>query len=760
MYGRKTGSSPALGILLLLAASPAWAADTDGGDRLGAKVSASKRMQDIQQVPLSIDVTTQPALQAQSLSDTTDLKLLVPGLGFRHGGTPEDSSFIIRGIETNVTDAYAFEQSVGVAIDGVPLARSVGTLSDLVDIQRVETLKGPQTTLFGKSASAGLINIVTNLPELGKDEETFRGAYGSLNTRQYSGTVNLAVSDASAMRVSAWKFKRDGTIHEVNAGEDMGNKNSDGARFKYRLKPTENLDLNFTGEWVAHDENGTGYSIRSFNPSFFTAGNNGQAIETWELANGTVPSATNRSARGLNTPYYDIGRTYGYTAQADYVVGDGTLTAIAAYRDVKNRASFDPFPSDYALYSQQYKNLYRAAYRQTSEEIRYASPVSDRLHYVVGLYDFHLNLRQYQGGGANAAGANSPVVFDADFNEAVTNDSYAAFGDATFDITPQWHLMAGLRHTTDKLAASMTRSSSGLFADVPGDPLGVGAFSTSTGTSHDDWSGRIGMQYGLASDAMTYATASRGYKAPGIGYQMLGTTAASLAASNNGVVRPEIVRAYEVGLKSEWLNRRVMFNLAVFDEYVDDFQVTTGTGEANANQMRTSGVDLTASWLVVPFLNVVADIAYDNARYTDFKNAGCYTGQTAALGCSNNAQDLSGHRLADTPQQTYDLTVRYLRPVASRLGGFLQANAQYRGAVNYSSAGDPLFIQSAYTLVNVSAGLDSADGHWGVSVYANNLFDEHYVDSIQNAGSGNSVLFNDIGYQSLRNIGIALTARF
>jgi iron complex outermembrane receptor protein len=228
-----------LGLLLALG-GPAQSAEqpqsaaaapvTDTGGALDEiVVTATKRAESLQVVPITVDVVSQSALQSANYTDTADLHRLVPNLQFLHTSTPGNDAFGIRGVST-LASGYGLEQSVGIAFDGVPLARPVGSVADLVDIQRVETVEGPQGMLFGKNASAGLINIISNSPELGKTDTVARASFGSLNERQYSATTNVAVTDDSALRLTAWKFSHDGPIHEVNTGQDMGDQNSDGGR--------------------------------------------------------------------------------------------------------------------------------------------------------------------------------------------------------------------------------------------------------------------------------------------------------------------------------------------------------------------------------------------------------------------------------------------------------------------------------------------------------------------------------------------------
>ncbi|MDP9084890.1 MAG: TonB-dependent receptor [Pseudomonadota bacterium] len=729
-------------------------------------VTATKRAENVQVVPLSVAVVSQAALQAQNLSDTTDLQRMVSGLQFQPSGSPANSAFGVRGVTTLVA-SQGVEQSAGVAIDGVPLGRVLGSVADLVDIHAVEILKGPQGMLFGKNASAGLINMVTNSPQFGKNEQTFRAAYGSLNLRQYSGTVNFGIGDDSAMRVTAWKFKHDGTILNVDSGQKLNDKNSEGARLKYSWKPADGLDLNFTGQWTAHRENGAGWSIRSFIPDRINAFDGGQLIENYELAHGTVPSDTNRIERS-KLPLYDNGHANAYTGQADYTVGAGTITAIVSYRQVDNDNAFDSYATDnpYILLSPNHDTIY---YNQLSEELRYVSPIQDRLHYVVGLFNFRLKERDNQDLGFNL-GVNSPLFIDNKVELDLDNKNYAAFGEATFDITRDLHFIAGLRRSTDKVAGAMNRTAVNFIPFLMAPGTQFAPYATSATTTYNDTSWRTGLQYEFAPDAMIYATVSRGYKGPGLGYNF-NSTPTTLAVSNNGIVKPEIVHAYEVGLKSQWFERRLTANVAVYNEIFDDFQIALTTAGptgapttvvANARQATTTGVDVDVNWLVTQSFSVAVNAAYDHARYTDFTNASCYNFlETPAQGCSAQKQNLNGHPLASTPKETLNVMGRYEHPLSAQWRGHFQAGANYRSGVNFSPLGDPALVQGGYTVANLSAGLGTADGRWDLSVNANNVFDKHYVDRIGPAPvAGTFFTLNNIGYDDLRTFGVALTAHF
>jgi iron complex outermembrane receptor protein len=768
-YFLKSSLFASAGIGCLLCAPMAFAQPAAGQAASGVDevvVTATKRVENVQNVPISVVVVSQAAITSQGFSDTSDLKRVVPGLVFNAGGLPGNNTIQIRGVSTNAT-GQGLEQSVGFAFDGVSLARPAGGLADLVDIAGVEVLKGPQGMLFGKNADAGEVNIVSNTPMLGVAQEIGHLSYGTLNYIQATGTANVPIGDTAAARISLWRFKHDGFIHETNTGQDLNDKNTLGGRLRLRWKPAPNLDLNFTAELSSHHQNGVAGTIDFFKPSQFSAGNNGALIQAWELAHGIQPAyATNSTAHGIGTfPYFDHGHAAAYTGQADWSIGEGTLTAIASYRKVYGDTQYDPYPSDNP-YNQQPRNEDVDDYNQRSVELRYASPKADRLNYVVGA--FYMNLKEKETFSLQTF----PPFINDYFLANINNYNYAAFGEANFDITKQLTLIGGLRYSRDEVNESMNR---GFLSPAPAVIQGLttpgatfGLFQASAAPRYTDLSWRAGLQYKPSPDMMYYLTASRGYKGPGVAFTATSTTA-SLASTSGGIVNPEIAHNFEAGLRTQWFDRRLTLNASVFDETFDNFQTSAGSfvngvlifAVSNAPQLKSDGVDVSASWAVTPQFKLSGDITYDKVRFTNYPSAPCWSNafQTAAQGCVGGFQSLTGHPLGNTTPWAGDVTARYEAPISDKFTGWIQGNSTYRGPVVFSTTGDPSTAQRAITLVNFNLGVRTSDGRFSLSVYGNNVFGVHYVDTIGQF-SGALAYIQTRGYGDLRTFGVALDARF
>ncbi|MDP9084842.1 MAG: TonB-dependent receptor [Pseudomonadota bacterium] len=765
-----------MGSVVAIAPASAQTAAAPDADAFGSLteivVTATKRVESIQTVPISIAVVSQAQLQEQNVLDTADLGRVTPSVAFNQVFIAAGNAFSVRGVGS-LAGGAAVDQSVGVAFDGVPLGSAAGNISDLVDMQRVEVLKGPQGMLFGKNASAGLINLVSTMPNIGKTEVIGRASYGTLNDQQYEATANLPLGDTTAVRVSGWKFKHDGTVLERKTGQRMNDKNTAGARLRLRWLPVENLDFNFTAEFQNHVQNGTAYTVRSYGPAVGLA--NGPTVAAYEQSRGIFASPTNRTADdpGNSEPFFDRGNTSAWTFQGDYTIpSGGIVTSVLSYRANNLAQNGAAYPVSYAFPYQgsQTVNKDVGHYRQLTAELRYASPLTDRLHYVAGLFFFKEKLTDgFTLGAANVLGNFLPLDVLNYGVQRGDNKSSAAFGEATFDITPQLHFIAGARESHDDDAGNIHRIQltptppyGALFGlSGPGDAFGTLDYNARITDTLTSW--RTGLQYQMTPDAMVYLTASHGYKGPGVALNIFTASTDPGFAATKGVVKPEVATAYEMGVKTQWFERRVTVNVAAFDETFTNFQATQrSTGSANgvlvtnAPRMKSDGVDFDANFVVTNEFNISAAMTYANSRFTEFSTARCYGTQT--VGCVNNTQVLSGVSLNNAPKVSANVNARYDAPLTADLRYFFDVNDAYKSKEHFETANSPYEVQPAYNIVNASVGVRAASGHWGVTGSVDNLANTHYVNSMLDQGG--VFIGQIIGYDTLRTYHVALDVRF
>ena len=725
-------------------------------------VTATKRSESIQRVPLTVSVVGSQTIQNLAITNTADLTRAVPGLTYTASTSVALAVFDIRGVGTYATGG-GVEQSVGVAVDGVPIGRPSGSIADLVDVANVEVLKGPQGMLFGKNATAGLINVITQRPKLGVNELLDHVSYSSRNNLQLSTTANVSLAPNLAVRGMAWHYSRDGIVNQFQAGRELSNKDSRGARLKVLWDPTDRLSINLTGEWTGHSDNGVGVTIRNFVPANFTASNQGAAIQAYENSVGTIAGPDNRRVSSTVAPS-DSDHVAAYTGQFDYKLGSATLTAIVSHRETGNLLIQEPTGSGAPLLGNQTFND-DIRYRQTTAELRATSSADQPIRYTLGAFYFDLGYRD--AFSFNSAGT-VPVPVHTITHLSFKNRNYAGFGELEGDLTGRLHLLGGLRLSHDDTSGTIDRQYSTtppvIIPAFNGPGASFGPIAGSTSTKYTNLSGRGGIRYDIAHDVMAYATYSRGYKGPGVTYGAT-STSAQLTVTN-GLVKAETVAAEEIGIKSRFFDRRLTLNVAVYNQVYSNFQASTRLPTAaaifaitSAKQLKSSGVDLDFSAVVTPHLTLSGAGQYNNARYTDFKNAACYPGQTAALGCVNGNQSLDGQPLQNAPKWAGNVTARYEHALSAQFDGAAEINYSYRSKVVYNNVGDPNERQDGYGLLNLSFNLKKNDGAYGVRLFVNNVLGKNFVDrvSVQNGGT---YYVNYPSYEAQRIFGAAVDAKF
>jgi iron complex outermembrane recepter protein len=730
-------------------------------------VTAQKRQENIQRVPIAITALSGETLQSQNIREASDLPRLVPSLQEQSINNQVGSvNFSIRGIGTAVYGPQV-ESSVGTVVDEVAIARPQLAAIQFFDLDRIEVLRGPQGMLFGKNASAGLINIVTSQPELGKFDASAHFSTGLRDTDNSArnilleGVLNLPVSPESALRISAFGTHEDAFDQNTfRPGEDLG-MTEGGARVKYLLKPDDHWSLLVAADYVKESGPGNSVITRRFDASGgFIAGLDQQA--------GISPGPYNTAlaANGATFNDFTVG---GAQANTSYTFDNGiSITDILAYRSYTDSSNgdFDFLPeSVWDITSQQ------RDFAQFSNELRLASPTGSRLEYQVGTYFLHLNAYGPVQQALNLEGllpATPPGITNlgSDFRPRSINKSIAAFGQLTFAITDQLRLRGGARETYDevKFQDDFLAQGHGYIFALPLYPL----IPIDNHTTNANFSYRGGVEYDVRPDVMAYVTYARGYKGPT--YDQL----------DGHLVRPEIPNDLELGLKSTFFDRRLNLNIAVFDEKFHQFQAQaqepnsqTGFETLNAGDLTSRGVEAEFRARPMEGVTLSGGITFNDAHYESFPGVACYpglpSGPVAAPGiCApNGTTDASGNRLAYAPRWVGTLSASYERALTGNLNWFVEGDYYYRSNLNFSPAGDPQDRIGGYPMVGASLGIATADGRWKMNFYARNLFDKripaYITEDPLDAFYGDSKKGGDYWQQfdanSFRLVGISVAYR-
>ncbi len=694
-------AAPALG-----QAGAAAAPEADGGEII---VTAQKRAERLQEVPLTVSVVSAAALERQTITNVTELQNATPELNYV--GQPS-AGYSIRGSGTQ-TFTRSSENNVLVVVDGVVQGQLTPPTSSLFDIARVEVLSGPQGMLFGKNASAGVGNIVTADPRLSELEGRIRLSAGNIGFRVANGLVNLPVGDQVALRLSAVHERRGWTLFNRFNNRGVDDRETTGVRGKLLIEPTSRFRALFIGDWELEKGGNNAWVSRIAAPGGPTS------IASQLAACGVTPGPRNTQVC-LDGPTSRRILSAGGSLQIDADIGGGhTLTNIAAYRRFERDSDTD---SDARPINALNNNFAGDRIDQWSEELRIASPSGQPVEYVAGvfLYDYAYRSQVDQSGTLGAL----PFVATASSTQTIKQESKAVFGQATWRVIDAVSLIAGGRYTDDTLdgtIVSYTDPTKGIRFAGFGNPPGTARNRVET----TNFSYRLGLQVRPSPDATFFATFSEGYKGPAL------NTTTSTTSIAPPVVRPEYPRNIEVGVKAAFFDRRVNVDISLFQTDVRDFQAQSTASVngltqfvfTNASRLRFRGVQANIDARPAEGLNLTGGVLYNEATYGSYVvqcNAPFLTGCTAAGG-AGQVIDVAGRQLANAPRWKVTAGGSYEAPLSDAVNAFIDGNVVYRSSFTTSASPDPNLIIGAYALVDGRVGVRSADGRFGLALFVKNL---------------------------------------
>ena len=750
-------------------AAPAADAASDSGEII---VTAQKRSERLQDVPLAVTVVSGDTLAATGKVSLEGAQYLVPSLNFLKSGTTLNQSLFLRGVGT-ATFSIAGEPSVSTVLDGVVFSRAGEAFSDLLDIERIEVLRGPQGTLFGKNASAGVINIVSKRPtkELGGYVEL-----GYFTNAEYRAraAINVPLGENVRSRLSGYYSNYDGNIRNTAVNRIVNGWEHYGFRLQVEAEPTPDLTLMFIADYHRNNDDCCA-----------------PVVGTLPIVGATGATTTNASTQVLPTPLGDRTRTiaqnlvtstretgYGFSLQADYAVANHTVTSITSYRNWANTEIRDGdwLPMAYIGFNQLHDFGPQTGHTVT-QEIRLTSPGKEFFDYVIGgFYSSAVSQRTFTRdvtrcsaavGAVIPAGSlipcTSPLAAPSTFPSGTavfgsTFDNFALFGQGTLNVASWVRLIGGVRYTSDHLDVFHSRVSRNLDV-VGGVPVGTGGINpnfdqgvfdspgvngvvTATNgipftarTSSTNFSGKAGIQADLTANNIAYFTYSRGYKGPAFNVFF------NLSKNGTNVIAPETSNAYEVGLKNTFLDGRLILNIAGFYAVYDNFQANNPdlvagvvvTRFTNAGMVSTRGVELDASFRPIPDLSFSGGIAYTDAKVDAFR---------APLGA---AVIPAGTPLGFAPKWKGNVSVDYRIRTGGRADIYLGAQGSYQSSQLSLFAADAVQRQlgtiGAYGLANLSVGIATNDDKYRLTFQVRNLFDQSFAATIANGGPGNAYLY-------------------
>jgi iron complex outermembrane receptor protein len=717
----------ATGVLVLLASAAAGAADTvpaDPGSLEEVIVTARKTEENIQDTPVAVTALTAAALEERAITNISEIASSTPSLRFDPvaaiSGSSNSVTVFMRGVgqtDFNLT----IDPGVGIYVDGVYISRSVGALLDTADIDRIEVLRGPQGTLFGKNTIGGAIAITSLRPatELGFTAELAAGSFDRADVRF---TADVPLSDEWRLHFTGARFTRDGYVERLYDGEDASDRDALMGRLVTEWTPGDaTLTLALDGSRSREATVGaTALKIYEVNPSpatipvhFPTISNlllNGASCVPPNPGRLSDPVCYNEQwlsgdprktwAAGSNVSDADV---WGASLTAEFPLGSLRFKSITAYRELDSDFDLDTDVSPVALVNT--ANDYQQ--EQFSQEFQLSGESGERLRWLLGLY--------YLGERGTDVNLLTTVLTTFRSGGSVDNDSYAAFGQLIWDVAPRTALTLGGRYTSETKRFSPDQVILTTLP-VPGLPFAPGDRVLPLGevaTESDEFTPSVSLDYEFADTVMAYVSYARGFKSGGFTQRIFPPEPETPS------FEPEFVDTYETGLKTELLDRRLRWNSAVFYSEYTDQQVIVIDGFApkvrNAGDSRIWGVESEIEAIASPRLRLNGSVSYLNAEYTSIDP------RAAPVNIDS--------MLVNTPEWMVSLG----------LTGVLWANGSgelstrwdwsYSSELAKDSENTPELIQEAYDTVNASVTYARADGRWALTVGGTNLTDEDYLVS-------------------------------
>ncbi|WP_324072873.1 MAG: TonB-dependent receptor [Erythrobacter sp.] len=745
-------------------------------------VTARRRSESAQDIPLAVSVLGAQQLDETGAFNVNRLQQLAPTLQF-YSSNPRNTAVNIRGLGVPFgLTSDGFEQGVGIYVDDVYYSRVASATFDFLDVAQIEVLRGPQGTLYGKNTTAGAINIQTNQPTF-DFEGRAEVSVGNYNFQQARLAVSGPLSETVAARVAFSGTSRNGTIRNVTTGENIQSLDNIGLRAQLLWEPTSDLKIKLVGDYNKQDAVccgsvfvRTGATQRPLNRQFAALA----------AAQNYAPPSTNPFDRltDLDSNLNAGNVIAGAALKITWDVGPGTFTSVSAWRywDWKPENDRDFTGLSIVALSQN-----PSQQDQFTQEVRYAY-TGDTFDFVLGAFAFNqrIDTQGTEQHGINSSRwtiapnnvlSNDPSVLNgltARNTQFLKSTSAALFGQLSWKVTDAFTIQPGARLNYDKKSGFYQRRVfTGTGVELTGAETDarsraqLGVFTPQTSAPADtDWNLTydLTLSYEVVPDVLAYGTYAKSFKTIGINQNGLPTDANGQPIAAAGTIRPEQVDHFEIGLKSQFWNRKATLNLAAFRTDIRDYQATVNNGQfgvlrgflANAGKVRSQGIEADFSIRPSQRLNAYANAAYTDAKYVRFVDAPCPPelsgGTTAAPGQTPSAPgtpggisppncDISGQRLPGVSKWAFSFGAEANEP-ATFLGKpgevYLGYDGSYRSSFSSNPSPSIYTLVDGYSLSNFRLGFRADDG-LNLFAWVRNAFDEDYFEQLF-VGPGNTGL--------------------
>ncbi len=718
-------------------------------------VTSNKRKENLMEVPAAITVLDSATLERSNAKTLEDVSALSPALTISYGTQPGNFSINMRGIGT-YSLGVGVEADVSVILDDVPIALQAGAFKDLADVSRIEVLKGPQSTLFGKSSIAGVINIATK-PIQDKFVTKANALITNDGEHRIGGSISGALTDTVRMRIAASSTDYDGTVKNLTDGGHLNGTKGKTVLGKLEWTPTESVTVALSPHYNRQTLNCCVQPYSSMTPGgqygFSGLIPSQPALPASQLFNGITVGPDNVSVRndypaGGEAHDYGSGFKVDYQPEAGSWLAGHILSSITSYSKyhMKDYQDGDGTDADVLRYASPAVPFTGGLYqygsfdvKSVTQEFRITSPDKQRLRYVAGFWYGKNNLGRVL--------TKLPVSpFSADYAASAYNTTYAVFAQGRFDIVDSTSVIAGLRLNREDTGYTFTK-----YANPPLPKTVVGYWSEDN--KENSTTGRLGLEHRFNRDVMAYGTYSTGHK--GVAYDL--TSSFTAVTALNQPIPSERAKNFELGLKAMLLDNRAAVSIAVFKTNFFGFQQSASVRDDDGvfrtqlhsiGELQTKGVEVDGSFRVSRAFQLNGSFAYMKAIVAEFPNGPCYnvlnaagTGQVSAPVCGPNPtygtgvfQDLAGKTLPNAPKLKANLGGIYdIALPAQSFDLFATGNYRWQSATQFSLSQDPGTIQSAYGILDAGFGIKDKQEAYKFSFFVRNLLDKRYAAGLSNS---------------------------
>ncbi|NLR71151.1 TonB-dependent receptor [Novosphingobium sp. ERN07] len=699
------------------------AEETAGGEII---VTAQKRAQSLSDVSLSVAAVGTEQLAANNTVNLEGLQALVPSISF--GNDFNFAKLFIRGIGLS-SSLPGVDPSVALHVDGVVVSLAQAQLGSMFDLERVEVLRGPQGTLYGRNATGGAVNLITAKPTEELSGYVRQTIGGDALLIQTDAAVSGSLTEGVRARLAVQRIKRDGFGINEFTGNEIDNANQWSVRGHLQFLPTDKLSILLTGELHTEDDRSLAVKFREVSfPGTTTASLT--ALGQRRNADGSQ-AAFASNVRNLNTNFDPINdrKQYAFTGIMDYAASDAvSLKSLTTYRNFRaiffhdfDMSSYRGYPLAQTNAVQTSANHWQPVFQhQFSQELQ-ANVDTDKLHAVFAGFYLKEKIRVENHIGFDVLTNTDP--YRVQFDGKLDVETWAVFANLTYDLTDQFSVKAGGRYSWEK---RHIQNNSGIGTAATGfvlDPL-----QWNTSKTWDDFSPSLGLEFRPNDDVMAYFNWSRGFKS---GTAEIGSRRSATAVTP--FVNPEKVEAFEGGIK--YSAGGVQTNLAVFYQKLKNgqFQRTFpipnppffASALENAAESRAYGAEFELRWRPIDGLSIDASAAYLNSEFTKFFSKDPLN---AALfgpgGSSIPDQDLSGNATRMSPKWTLNFNPSYTADLSSGASLTFATNVSYRSKQYHTEFNDDRMAADAYAMVDANVKYRHSDDKTSINLWVRNLTDK------------------------------------